>query len=146
MTWLIDTNVISEIGKRKPDQKVLNWFASEKQDEILISIVSIAEIRSGFELLVEQEKRKRFSVWLEETVRPMFSGRILGISEDILVTWRTLAREAKIQNQTIPQADSLIAATAKQTGLVICTRDVRPFLICRLPTFNPFTGERFNGA
>jgi toxin FitB len=146
MKWLIDTNVISEIGKPAPNNDVIKWFENQKQEAMLISVVSIAEIRYGLETLADAEKRRRFSVWLEDVVRPLFSGRILGISEDILLIWRALAQEAKKQNQTIPQADSLIAATARHGGFAICTRDVKPFHICGVPTFNPFTGERFNGA
>lgn len=146
MKWLIDTNVISEIGKNVPNKNVLDWLAREKQEALAISVVSIAEIRYGFEALKDVKKSERFSVWLETVVRPMFLGQTLGISEDILVTWRRLAVRAKGQNETIPQADSLIAATAVHAKLVVCTRDVKPYRICGVPTFNPFTGERFNGA
>jgi toxin FitB len=146
MKWLIDTNVVSEIGKKNPDRNVLAWFAENRQDDLAISIVSLAELRFGVEVLFDEVRRRGFADWLEEVVRPMFFGRTLGLSEETLVVWRRLAVAARQQKRTLPQADSLIAATARHAGLTMCTRDVEPYLICDIPTFNPFTGERFNGA
>ncbi len=146
MKWIIDTNVISELARKAPAANVVEWFTSQAYDKIAVSVVSIAEIRHGIAAAVEPEKKQQVAIWLTEVVRPMFDGRVLDINEDVLVKWQQLADSAKFQMRTLPQADSLIAATAANAGYGVCTRDTKPYLICGVPTLNPFTGERFNGA
>ncbi len=146
MIWLVDTNVISELGRKAPNRNVVEWFTGVPKSDLAVSIVSMAEIRFGVESLSDAAKQSRYAAWLDEAVRPLFMERTLGITEDILVTWQSLALNMRRQKKTLPQSDSLLAATALHLKLRVCTRDVKPFMLCGVATFNPFTGERHNGA
>ena len=144
--WIVDTNVISELIRRIPDERTVAWLGSVPLSDLYISDVSLAEIRFGIETSSNPVRRVQIRQWLEDTVRPMFERRILPVTEEVLFVWRGLAATAQSKGKTIAQADSLIAATAAAASLRICTRDTAPFIACGLPVFNPFTGERFNGA
>ena len=146
MKWLVDTNVVSELIRKTPDEKTVAWLGSVPLSDLYISDVSLAEIRFGIETSSNPVRRAQIRQWLEDVVRPMFDSRTLPVTEQVLFVWRGLASTAQSKGKTIAQADSLIAATAAAASFRICTRDVAPFLICGLPVFNPFTGERFNGA
>jgi toxin FitB len=144
--WLLDTNVISELGKPKPNEQVKSWIAAQPSSMLLTSAVTMAEIRFGIEVNSDPLRRQVLKTWLEEVVRPMFGARIIAVSEDILFRWRLLAAAAQQNGRTMPQADALIAATAAFARLTVCTRDVLHYVEGGVSTFNPWTGERFNGA
>jgi predicted nucleic acid-binding protein len=90
MAWLLDTNVLSELRRPKPDQRVVAFVASQPLDQLFVSEVSLAEIRFGIELLGEPTRRAELYDWLSRTVRPMFEQRVLPITEDIMLKWRLL--------------------------------------------------------
>jgi toxin FitB len=144
--WLVDTNVVSELGRGRPNPNVLVWMENTPLDSLYISDVSIAEIRFGTESSSDPLKRSALRQWLEVTVRPMFEQRTLPVTEQVLFVWRGLATSAQKRGKTISQADSLIAATAMTSTLRVCTRDTAPYQFSGLPVLNPWTGERFNGA
>ena len=146
MIWLVDTNVISELGRKLPNKNVVEWFTSVPKSDLAVSVVSMAEIRFGVESLSDAVKQSRYAAWLDEAVRPLFTDRTLGITEDILVVWQSLALKMRRQKRTLPQSDSLLAATALHLKLKVCTRDTKPFELCGVATFNPWTGKSFNGA
>lgn len=144
--WLLDTNVISELPRRRAAPTVVQWVSAQSVSLLYISDVTIAELRFGIEICAEIEKRNRLQSWLTETVRAEFVGRILQITENILFRWRLIAHKAGERGGVLPQADALIAATAAEHKLTVCTRDVQPYNIAGVPVLNPWTGERFNGA
>ena len=144
--WLADTNVISELARFKPDEKVLAWFGGVTLSHLFVSDVTLAEIRFGIEASPKPMRRERIRKWLEESIRPMFASRTLPVTEEVLFVWRSLASVAQKRGKTLAQADSLIAATAAASSFGVCTRDVEPFVTCGVPVLNPWTGEHFNGA
>ncbi len=80
--WLLDTNILSELRRPKPEAKVLTFIAGQPLDRLYISAVTIAEIRFGIELITDATRRAGLNDWLKNTVRPMFDERILPVSED----------------------------------------------------------------
>jgi toxin FitB len=84
MPWLLDTNILSEIRRPKPEPKVLSFIAACPLDELYISTVTLAELRFGIERLDASERRDKLNRWLTHTVRPMFNQRVLQVTEDIL--------------------------------------------------------------
>jgi len=91
MGWLLDTNVISELRKPKPERKVFEFIASTPLSELYVSVVSLAEIRFGIELSPDSQKRAALQDWLTFKIRPLFDPqRTLPVSEDILLKWRLL--------------------------------------------------------
>ncbi len=136
--WLLDTNVISELRRPRPEPKVVAFVTSKPLDLLFISSVTLAEIRSGIELVADPGKRAELNDWLAHRVRPMFEQRILSVSEDVLFKWRLLVEEGRKVRHTYSQPDLFIAATALQHGLTIVSRDVDEFQQARAAVVNPW--------
>jgi len=139
MAWLLDTNILSEIRRLRPEPKVLAFITSHPLEQLYISTVTLAELRFGIELLSEGSRRRdELNQWLTETVRPMFEQRILPVTEDIMFRWRVLVEEGRKLGHTYSQPDLIIAATALLHGLTIVTRDRGDFERARVPLVNPW--------
>ncbi len=118
---------------------MLAFIASNPLDELYISIVTLAELRFGIELLSQgSRQRADLTQWLTHTIRPMFDDRVLPVTEDIMFRWRVLVEEGRKTGHTFSQPDLIIAATALQHGLTVVTRDRSDFDKARVPVFNPW--------
>jgi len=138
--WLLDTNVLSELRRPKPEPKVVAFVAAQPLDLLYVSAVTIAEIRFGVERLPDAARRAELNEWLAHKLRPMFEQRILPVSEDVMFKWRLLVEEGRKAGHTFSQPDLIIAATALHHGLTIVTRDTTDFERARAPVFNPWRG------
>jgi hypothetical protein len=139
MAWLLDTNILSEIRRLKPEPKVLAFIAGNPLDELYISSVTLAELRFGIELLSEgSARRDELDKWFTRTIRPKFERRVLPVTEDIMFRWRVLLEEGRKTGHTFSQPDLIIAATAVHHGLTVVTRDRSDFDKARVPVFNPW--------
>jgi toxin FitB len=137
--WLLDTNVLSELRRRKPAPKVVAFIAAQPLELLHVSAVTFAEIRFGIELVTDATKRVELNDWLAHKVRPMFEQRILPITEDIMLKWRLLVEDGRQVGHTFSQPDLIIAATALQHGLTIVSRDTRDYAKARVPVLNPWS-------
>ena len=138
MAWLLDTNILSELRRPKPEQKVVAFVAGCPLDQLYISAVTLAEIRFGIELVGEPNRRADLNDWLTNKVRPMFGERVLQITEDIMLKWRLLVEEGRKAGHTFSQPDLIIAATAIHHGLTLVTRDRSDYDKARVPVINPW--------
>jgi len=138
MAWLLDTNILSELRRPKPEQKVVAFVAGCPLDQLYISAVTLAEIRFGIELVGEPNRRADLNDWLTNKVRPMFGERVLQITEDIMLKWRLLVEEGRKTGHTFSQPDLIIAATAIHHGLTLVTRDRSDYDKTRVPVINPW--------
>ncbi len=121
--WLLDTNVLSELRRPKPEPKVVAFVAAQPLDSLYVSAVTFAEIRFGIELIADVHKRAALGDWLNLQLRPMFQNRALPVSEDIMFKWRLMVEEGRKAGHTFSQPDLIIAATALHHGLTIVSRD-----------------------
>jgi toxin FitB len=144
--YLLDTNVISEMRRPSRSAEVVEWMGKQNVLQLFTSDVTMAELCFGAELVDDLVKRQKLKEWIAESIRPWMHDRILKVTEDVLVRWRILSRHMKKVHRYSPEADMLIAAVAFENDLVVVTRDHYPFAMCGVPTLNPRTGERFNGA
>jgi len=138
MAWLLDTNVLSELRRPRPDQKVLAFVTGCKLDQLHISVITLAEIRFGIELVADTNRRAELNDWLTQKVRPMFECRVLQITEDIMLKWRLLVEEGRKAGHTFSQPDLIIAATAIRHGHTVVTRDRSDYDKAHVPTMNPW--------
>jgi hypothetical protein len=138
MAWLLDTNVQSELRRPRPDGKVVAFVSNCVLDQLYLSVVTMAEIRFGIEVVNEANRRTELNDWLMYKVRPMFDGRVLEITEEILLKWRLLVEEGRKTGHTFSQPDLMIAATAIHHGLTVVTRDRSEFDQARVPVLNPW--------
>lgn len=136
--WLLDTNILSEIRRPKPEPKVTSFIAAQPLESLYISTVTFAEIRFGIELLTDAVRRSELNNWLLRKVRPMFEQRVLEITEDIMLKWRLLVEEGRKAGHTFSQPDLIIAATAQHHDITVVTRDTSEYAKARVPVFNPW--------
>lgn len=136
--WLLDTNILSELRRPRPEPKVLKFIAAQPLGQLFVSSVTFAEIRFGIELVTDVTRRAELSSWLERVVRPMFDQRVLPVSEDVMFKWRLLVEEGRKLRHTFSQPDLIIAATALHHGMTIVTRDIGDYRHARVPVLNPW--------
>ncbi len=139
--WLLDTNVISELRRPRPNARVREFIARQKLEDLFVSSVTLAEIRFGIESVSDLGRRAELSDWLEHRVRPMFGQRVLEVSEDVMFRWRLLVEEGRKAGHTFSQPDLIIAATALQHGLAVVTRDVADYQRARVTILNPWLAQ-----
>ena len=139
--WLLDTNVLSELRRPKPERKVLAFVAAQPLELLYVSTVSLAEIRFGIERVADVSRRAELNDWLAQKVRPMFEQRVLAITEDVMLKWRLLVEDGRKSGHTFSQPDLIIAATALLHGLTVVSRDVREYQRARVPVLNPWKDQ-----
>ncbi len=138
--WLLDTNILAEMRRQRPEPKVLGFIAGQKLDLLFVSSVTLAEIRFGIELLTDAARRAELNLWLTQKLRPMFEQRVLPVSEDVMFRWRLIVEEGRKIRHTFPQPDLIIAATALHYGLTIVTRNTSDFQKTGVALVNPWAG------
>jgi predicted nucleic acid-binding protein len=139
--WLLDTNVLSELNRPRPDAKVVAFVGAQPLDLLFVSTVALAEIRFGIERVTDHARRAGLHHWLTYQLRPMFDGRVLAISEDVMVAWRLMVEEGRKTRHTFPQPDLIVAATASVHGLAVVTRNIADFAQAGVRVFNPWVDE-----
>jgi predicted nucleic acid-binding protein len=136
--WLLDTNILSELRRKRPEPKVVAFISAQPLEELYVSAVTLAEIRFGIESLPDANKRAELTGWLTHKVRPMFEQRVLPISEDIMFKWRLLVEEGRKVGHTFSQPDLIIAATGLHHGLTVVSRDTGEFLMAHASVLDPW--------
>lgn len=139
--WLLDTNVLSELRRHKPERKVLAFVAAQPLELLYISAVALAEIRFGIELVADATKRAELNDWLAHKLRPMFEQRVLPVTEDVMFKWRLLVEDGRQAGHTFSQPDLIIAATALAHGLTVVSRDTSDYERARVPVLNPWVAD-----
>ena len=141
MKWLLDTNVISEGVRKRPDQAVVSWIATQRAQDIGISSVSVAELLNGVSAMTHGEQREQLANWIATEVLASARGRTLPVTTDILVNWLQLSRRLRVRRETRDPADLLIASTAQISEMILVTRNVRHFALTGITVYNPWTNE-----
>jgi predicted nucleic acid-binding protein len=136
--WLLDTNILSELRRPRPERKVLAFVAAQPLELLYVSSVTFAEIRFGIELVSDANHRAELNNWLTHKVRPMFEQRVLAITEDIMFKWRLLVEDGRKARHTFSQPDLIIAATALHHGLTVVSRDVGDYRRAHVSVLNPW--------
>ena len=139
--WLLDTNVISELRKKNCHSAVKAWSDRQPPQSFYLSTVTMAEIRFGIERVQDKVFRQELKQWLEQTLRPWFSDRLLPVNEDVILEWRWMVERGRKQNYTFSQPDLFIAAIASVNNLCVVTRNVEDFEKAAVPVFNPFSPD-----
>lgn len=139
MSFLLDTNVVSEWIKPQPNPNVVAWLAEVDEDRVYMSVVSLAEIRHGVELMPIGRRRERLMSWLTDELPARFEGRILGIDQRIAEAWGIMMARSQKGGAQLGAMDAFFAATAHAHGLTLVTRNVRDFAKAIIPLLDPWT-------
>jgi toxin FitB len=124
VSYLLDTNVISELTRSRPNPNVLGWLRVLPSEEQFLSALSVGEIRNGVERLDDIPRRERLRLWLERDLADRFGDRLLAITALVAERWGRLRAEVR---HSVPTVDSLLAATALHHDLRLATRNERDF-------------------
>jgi predicted nucleic acid-binding protein len=144
--WLIDTNVVSELRRARPSQKVRAFVAGQIGDVLFTSEVTFAEVRFGIEQVSDPARRSDLLHWLDRTLRPLFSGRMLPVTEDALLRWRLMLEAGRAKGHTFSEPNLLIAAVAAQANLIVVSRDTGEFVAAGVPVFDPWNWALHTGG
>ncbi len=137
--FLLDTNVISELLKPKPEPKVTTWIDATDEDLLFLSVVTLGEIRKGIVLLPRSARRISLEAWLGKDLQLRFSDRILNIDQEVAHRWGQISGLASARGVNLPVIDGLLAATAIQNNLTLVTRNTRDVAATGVTLFNPWT-------
>jgi hypothetical protein len=142
MSFLLDTNVVSELVRPRPDAGLVGWLVDLDEDRVFLSVVTLAELRYGIARLPAGRRRRRLHDWLHGDLLQRFAGRILPVDNDIALIWGDVTAECAAVGRPIEAMDALIAATARVHALELVTRDARDFEGALIPVRNPWSEAR----
>jgi predicted nucleic acid-binding protein len=135
----IDTNVLSDYNRRGgPDASVRRWLETTDRQSQYVSILTLAEIQKGIELLAEGKRRAQLQQWLAEDLEAWFAGRVLPVDRRVAMRWASVVAQGARAGRPLPTVDSLIGATALAYDLVIATRNTKDFGGIGAATINPW--------
>jgi predicted nucleic acid-binding protein len=137
--WLLDTNVVSELRKPRPTSAVTDFVTAQPGELLFTTEVTFGEIRFGIEQLQDPTRRTDIRLWLDRVLRPLFAGRLLTITEDVIVRWKEMVTDGRKRGHTFGQPDLFIAAIAALEDVVVVTRDVGEFVAAGVPAFDPWS-------
>jgi toxin FitB len=136
--YLLDTNVISELVARQPNQAVLRWIEALDQTAVCLSVITIGEIHRGIERLPESGKRDRLRAWLTDDLLVGFGDRIVPIDVGVMMAWGSMVARLASEGRPISAMDSLIAAQAAHHGYSLVTRNESDFRDTGVNVMNPW--------
>jgi toxin FitB len=137
--FLLDTNVISELIKPKPEPKVATWIDGTDEELLFLSVLTLGEIRKGIVLLPRSARRTSLEAWLSKELPLRFSNRILSVDQEVADRWGHLSGLTSARGVHVGVIDGLLAATAMQHNLTLVTRDTRDVTATGVTLFNPWT-------
>lgn len=139
MSFLLDTNVVSEWTRPTPNQGVISWLSQAEEDAVYLSVITFAELRRGIERLAPGRRRKTLDEWLRGELPRRFEGRIAHIDGAIADEWGRLTARQESRGRPISAMDALIASTALAHGLTLVTRNARDFEGAVKSILNPWS-------
>jgi toxin FitB len=141
MTFLLDTTVVSEWVKSRPNRGVVAWLAQADEDRVFISVITLAELRYGIERMAAGSRRKRLDEWLRNELPRRFEGRVLSIDAIVADGWGKLVARREAAGRPISAMDALIAATTEVHGMTLVTRNTSDFEASLELIINPWAED-----
>lgn len=129
MSFLLDTNAVSEWVKLRPDPGLIHWMEETDEDRIFLSAITIAELSYGIERLPASKRRNRLDLWLRAELIPRFESRILPIDLQVAEAWGAVVSRSEAAGRPMSSMDGFLAATAQVHRLTLVTRNVSDFAV-----------------
>ena len=139
MKYLLDTCVLSELVRARPDTQVVDWLRRQNPESLYVSIITIGEIEKGIVKRGRDARAAALRKWLRTEILGGFSDRILPVDERVAMEWGRICGEAERIGKKRPAIDALIVATASVNALKLVTRNVSDMAGMGVPVLNPFT-------
>ncbi|MDE1953599.1 MAG: type II toxin-antitoxin system VapC family toxin [Betaproteobacteria bacterium] len=135
MSYLVDTNVLSELRRREPEPAVVRWMEARPATALFLSVLTVGELRKDIEALSKGQRKQQLLDWLDVELPAFFANRLLPVDAKVADRWGKLLAQA---GHPLPAIDSLLAATALSHGLTLVTRNVRDFQFAGLTIIDPW--------
>jgi hypothetical protein len=132
--FVVDANVLSEATRPQPSPRVLNWLRSNEQYSVVSAII-LGELEYGILLLPRGKRRTQLERWFAGGIAKL---QVAEMDRATAYAWCRLLVDLKQQGRSMPVRDSLIAATARQYGLTVATRNTRDYQFAGVKLVNPF--------
>jgi predicted nucleic acid-binding protein len=139
VSFLLDTNVVSELVRPRPDPGLVEWLAGRDEGQIFLSVVTLAELRYGINRLPAGRRRQRLQEWLHNELLPRFDRRILPVDDNVALAWGDVTAECAAAGRPIEAMDALIAATARVFKFHLVTRNADDFQAAVPAVINPWS-------
>lgn len=142
MRYLLDTSIISEFAKPKPDKGLLEWLEATPEQRLYMSVVTLGELQQSISQLPTSANRQHIQAWLDDGLRVRFGERLLALGSEEWLLWGHLRGSAQQKGFELPALEGLIVATALYHRLVLVTGNDTVFSkLSELQVINPFTGK-----
>ena len=141
MKYLLDTCVVSELVRPKPDSAVVAWVRNQQEEHLFLSVLTLGELRKGIQRLPDGHRRVRLENWLDRDLKLRFAGRWLAVDEDVAERWGLVTADAVRRGVGVPVLDGLIAATALMHGMTVVTRNTADIRSTGVLFLNPWEAE-----
>jgi toxin FitB len=138
--FLLDTNVISELVKPRPDARVVSWVDATAEHLLYLSVLTFGEIRKGISFLPLNSRRVALETWVDSELLYRFAGRILSIDLAVADRWGRIAGSSAARKSPIAVIDRLLVATALHHDLTLVTRNTADLVASGVPLFDPWQG------
>ena len=140
--WLLDTNVISELSRKRPDPRVKAWLGGLPSDRTFISILTLGEIDQGIAALKATDPRRAHHERFRALTEADFTGRILPVDDEVVRLWGALSgRYALDLGGRAPVVDTMLAATAQRLRLHLATRNIKDVRALSVSAFSPWNDD-----
>lgn len=136
--YLLDTCVVSELARPRPDAGVLAWLEAADEPALYLSVITLGELEKGIAKLPASARRRRIEEWVREDLAARFEERLLDVDRAIAARWGAISGEAEARGAPLPVIDALIAATAIRHGLEVVTRNTADLERCGALCVNPW--------
>ncbi|VAX05828.1 hypothetical protein MNBD_GAMMA26-592 [hydrothermal vent metagenome] len=141
MKYLLDTCIISEVIKQKPNKKVILWLQKQEEENLYLSVLTFGEIEKGIEKSVSEDRKKRLRLWVEEDLKQRFGGRVLPIDMQVASRWGEVQGKSEIIGKPLPTIDGLIAVTGLVNNCVVVTRNISDMQQSSVELFDPWGND-----
>ncbi len=138
MNYLLDTCLVSELIKKRPESRVVDWVRQQPEDRLYLSVITLGELQKGIAKLKDTQRARKLQEWLDEDLLERFAGRILDLTPAVARIWGQIQGEAEQAGHTLPVVDSLIASIAFDFGTPVVTRNVDDLAPSGVEIVNPW--------
>ncbi len=145
MNYLLDTCLLSELVKKKPEPRVVDWVRQQREERLYLSVLTLGELQKGISKIKDTKRGEELRTWLDEDLLERFAGRLLDVTPGVARLWGRIQGEAEQAGRTMPVIDGLIAATALDLGAQVVTRNVDDLKPSGVGIVNPWP-EDSDGA
>lgn len=138
MKYLLDTCVISEVIKKKPDENVLAWLQAQDENNLYLSVLTFGEIEKGIEKSADQNRKAKLKLWIEDDLKQRFAGRIIPVDMNIVTRWGSIQGISELAGKTMPTMDGLIAVSGVVNNCIVVTRNISDMEQSTAELLNPW--------